>query len=793
MNRHIDRQRAVTIVLAVHHHQAEWHRRSRHRSGGDLHGDCVQALCTGLIDRGYDGYALIIYSGVERGTDDLAGHARNAGCGQRCCLAQEFGSQFIFYQRNQTNSPIGAATGDVQGILTFTNVANFNTTGNAFADFLYHVGDGGTVSYPRSFTQDSAQGVYHQRYQIVEPYIQDDWRVNSRLTVNLGVRLSLFGTYYTPNQNEYNWVPSAFSQTIANTVIVDPTTGGLEYRATNPATGSNDPVPLNLGNLDPSLTNGLVHCGSGPGALTSASSSMALSDSCMHGHLFNWAPRIGFAWDPKGDGKTSIRAGYGIFYEHGTGNEANAGSLEASSPLVLNMTQNYPLGYSCIGTAYGCTAGAFPPNMTSIPTQAIWPYVQQWSLTAQRELSNNMVATLGYVGSKGTHLTLESNINQLPPVPASQNPFLPGEPLLPALHFGTGDCASYSGYSFALTNGTVINQGNPAFVNMEAACYGNFPPGGGPDPSSLRPYAGLGQIVALQNAANSSYNAFQTTLRRTAGALTLGVSYTFSHSLDNSSDRSDATFVNSYNLASNKASSNFDQRNLLNISYIYELPFAQFLATPVGRMFSSDGTGHVSEATEKLLKGWELSGITTFQSGTPFSVLNAGGFNGVSVPDNAGVANYLGLGSYPDLVGNPHGPVPAGGNNGNSFGPLLLNPGAFVAPTGLTFGDAGRNALNNPSRLNFDIALFKHIQVREGSQLELRLETFNTFNHTQFRIYDSNLGNQANNTVSCYGGPNAGYTAAGGDGVDCLTGSAFLHPIDAHRPRTVQFGLKYSF
>jgi hypothetical protein len=75
----------------------------------------------------------------------------------------------------------------------------------------------------------------------------------------------------------------------------------------------------------------------------------------------------------------------------------------------------------------------------------------------------------------------------------------------------------------------------------------------------------------------------------------------------------------------------------------------------------------------------------------------------------------------------------------------------------------------------------------------LRLETFNTFNHTQFRIFDSNLGNQSNNTVSCYGGPAAGYSAAGGDGVDCLTGSAFLHPIDAHRPRTVQFGVKYSF
>src|ERR1035441_1313223 len=97
---------------------------------------------------------------------------------------------------------------------------------------------------------------------------------------------------------------------------------------------------------------------------------------------------------------------------------------------------------------------------------------------------------------------------------------------------------------------------------MLAACYGSTTSNGPfADPSGLRSYLGLGQIISLENSANSTYNAFQTTLRRTAGPFTLGLSYTYSHSLDNSSDRSDATFVDSYNLASNKASSNFDQRN----------------------------------------------------------------------------------------------------------------------------------------------------------------------------------------------------------------------------------------
>jgi hypothetical protein len=131
----------------------------------------------------------------------------------------------------------------------------------------------------------------------------------------------------------------------------------------------------------------------------------------------------------------------------------------------------------------------------------------------------------------------------------------------------------------------------------------------------------------------------------------------------------------------------------------------------------------------------------------------------------------------------------------------LSNPGKFCAPRGLTFGNAGRNVERNPSRLNFDMAMEKHFNLKERANLEFRAEAFNVFNHTQYRIYDPAQGNQANNTVSCYADPYAntgsstggGFSAAGDSKTDCLSNSSFLHPVNAHRPRTIQFGLKLAF
>ena len=694
----------------------------------------------------------------------------------------QLGVYWVNFQRNQTNGSIGAATGDTQGILTFSNVTGANTTGNSFADFL----SGGSIA---SFQQDSSQGRYRQRYWVVEPYLQDDFKINSHLTMNLGLRVSLFGNFHEVNNDAFNWVAGAYNPAEGASVAIG-SEGQLIDRVTsqNIEVNPNDP----LTSLDPRVVNGIVQCGKN-----------GVPSGCMTSHVLNPAPRIGFAWSPFG-GRTAIRGGYGMFFEHGTADEANTGSLEGGAPMVLDMTQTNPAGWSSIGVAPDGKSLVFPLNVTSIPTKTVWPYVQQWSLSVERELPQQMLAGIAYVGSKGTNLPVQLQINQLTPLPANENPYGPHQPLLvsgfnPMTAGNTtaypngGDCNGI------LPDGTVVS--GPALVNLQVACYGIGQVT--TNPNALREFApGLGQIYSLQNVANSSYHSLQFSFRRTKAPLVLGVAYTYSHSIDDASDRSDASSVNSLDLPSSRASSSFDQRHLLNVSYIYDLPLAKWYKSFIcwTQDLGSDTAGCLqnqdsasSKGTHSLLNNWQLSGVTTYQTGTPFTVINFGSPDGIGSLDNAGVANGSGAGSYPDLCGDPHASIPLGGNNASSVGPLLLNPGAFCAPRGLTFGNAGRNVLRNPGRLNTDLTLLKHITVKEGSSLELRFEVFNFFNNTQFRIYDPNFGNQANNTLSCYGGLGTGYSGAGGDGANCLTGSAFLHPISAHRPRTTQLGIKWSF
>ena len=747
-----------------------------------------------------------------------------------------------YIQQNELSAVSGANSGDLQGLLTFSNQQSIHTTGNVFADFLAGSGftnqdnvasaQGGIKSY----TQDSGQVKYYNRYKLVDLYLQDDFKVSSRLTINAGLRASFFGPWYNAKDTAYNWRPENFNQSIGNSLFIDPNQGYLVQKNSGAPVPLSRTGPYSLASLDPSITNGLEQCGAN-----------GTSNSCMKNSLFHPSPRVGLSWDPWGDGKTAIRAGYGMFWEHGTGDEANVGSLIGSAPLVLSETQSNLQGSNVIGTpttppaynAYNliglsCQEGVtqcgtasvpaggatFPLNVTSIPKKATYSNIQQWSLAIQRELRKGMVGQVAYVGTKGTHLTAVRDLNQLTPLSDLYNPFAAGQPITSAVcqsgalynYFSAaGLNSSGAGAGTTVPSSPGIGPNDPGYINAFVACTGN--PGFisttgqklGVSADLVRPYLGFSNIISVENVADSEYNAFQATVRQTTGPLTIGAAYTYSHSLDDSSDRSSANFANSLDIHANRASSDFDQRHLLNVNYIYELPLIHLLDGFIHLV----GSGHDPEEevpfgatkavpwspsplTKTVLDKWQISGITTYQSGTPFSVINGGGSDGTGAADNAGVGDGLGIGSYADVIGKVRAGKPYVQQGGNNIGPLLLNPGAFAAPRGLTFGDSGRNYLRNPSRINFNVSLFKHFTtLHERLDIEFRAEAYNVFNHTQFRITDpANPGNTGNNVINCYGTQTELYSAGASS---CLNGNSFLHPVDAHDPRILQFGLKGNF
>jgi hypothetical protein len=300
--------------------------------------------------------------------------------------------------------------------------------------------------------------------------------------------------------------------------------------------------------------------------------------------------------------------------------------------------------------------------------------------------------------------------------------------------------------------------GGQVATNLTVAC--------GFDPNPFRPFRGFGDVTRLDNGANSSYNSLQMQVRRSVGALQVNLAYTYSHSIDDASDGGlfgDGGILNAYDFAAFRAPSNFDQRHTFTSSAIYDLPF-----------FKGSGL------SDKLLGGWELSGIGTWQTGTPFSV-----YNGAANPDNGGLGNGVsssaGAGqSYADVIGNPFANIPAFAP-ASGLGPFIANPGAFAAPVGLTLGDSGRNFLRNPGHWNIDMALFKRFKITESKAFEFRVEAFNIFNHVEYGPLAGDQGGAAGS---------GGFSSGTGTFVP---GGNFLQVGTAYAQRILQLGAKFLF
>ena len=628
-------------------------------------------------------------------------------------VTQSLGKHKLVYGAYMMNAEKNElAYTDLGGDLSFDTTVPVST-GNAFADLLM-----GNIA---SFSQASSQPKYHINFKILEPYFQDDYHIFKNLTLNLGARISLFGTFWERAHLISNWDPSAYNRATAPQLDI---TGNITGQQGALIPGEGNPF------------DGMVRCGLG-----------GIPRGCLTGHLFNPAPRLGFSWDPLGTGKMAVRAGYGIFYEHTNGMEANAENLEGTPPIVETPTQYNITGYANVG-GQGLL---FPLSTTSIPDRALWPYVQQWHLDIQRDLKWDTVATLAYVGAKGTHLTLQHELNQLVPTPPSLNPYKAGQ------YITDFDCSWGPGSSqpnvitdnYGVPENAMTSYGAPV-PYFPAKTPGGIPSGPavnlfvacGNDPDLVRTnFPGMSSIQRVEPEANSNYNALQFSLRKTSGALTLDVAYTYSHSLDDSSDATDSNFVNSYNVHQNYASSNYDQRHILTTAWTYDVPF------------------HGKGLSRTFLGGWQYAGIATAQTGTPFSVVD--GIYG----DSAGVADGVsGVGSFADRIGDPYAAPNCPPLAPSTKGVPLFNCAAYQQAQGLTFGDSGRNSLNNPHRINFDMSVYKVFHPTEKVAVQFRAEGFNIFNHTEW----STLNNYVRTTN-------------------------FLYSTGAHMPRVLQFAIRITF
>ena len=589
-----------------------------------------------------------------------------------------------FYVSDGLTRVIGAHTLKVGGQLHIDQVnehpnATFNgtfnidgtETGDPYADFL--------IGVPSNYTQSSGQPFY-LRNRYLGTYGQDSWRARSDLTINAGLRWDVIMPFWEKYNQIQTYIPGAQST------------------------------------LYPGALPGLVVAGDPGIPRTLAPTSYT-----------NFSPRIGFAYSPRFEeklgraifgsgGKGSIRASYGLFYTEFPG--LLAGIMYSVPPFGYNYLSPGPplLDTPFLTAASGFNNGQrfpfpFPPHNISRthPDRSInWanfaplaadpffdhhnraPYIDNYMLSIQRQITSNMLLTFSYVGNQGHHVLAVVPVN-------------PGNPALCLSIPGCGpfgEDTTYAAPNAQTIRGTRTGQtGGPLIGEGE-----NY-----------------GENTADRSVASSNFNALETTLRYQHGGSQFLLSYAFAKSIDQGSNIGEQ--LNPFDARQSRAISAWDEKHSFVSSYTWALPVEK-----------------LTRKSNRLTTDWSLSGTTRFASGFPVTLYDNSDNSLLGTLGN-GVNNYL-LDTPQYLSGSLR--INTNGRNGKP----AFNTGLFPKEILGTLGDARRRVFYGPGIENFDMTLKKNLPLGESRSLEIRAEAFNAFNHAQFygpasvdgQVEDPNFG-----------------------------------------------------
>jgi Carboxypeptidase regulatory-like domain/TonB dependent receptor len=556
---------------------------------------------------------------------------------QKRDLSADFLGNFNFNNDTIVNNSAGCTTG-----------SGSCGTGNKVADFLLGYYNNASTFQPGPFSPSGVAGNLNQyHFLYFAPFVEDDWKATNRLTLNLGLRWD-YRAVPTEQDNKMFWFDRA---NVA---------GGLCYADKNLGT---ETVSGLGGPIAPAGNGFYRYCGRANPAPASKKP---------------FAPRVGLAY--RLTDKTVVRGGYGIFFDsaetreiddsgdiypfvvRASPNPTKDSSLPKSTDQMFPSVTLHQVSPATDGNQFfAVIISEFPHN----------PYVQQWSLSVQRELAHNTTLEANYVGNKGTHLLNRINIGQgLPPAnPAACDPSVGGNP-------ATGDCPAAT---------------RRPFTNITSS---------------------LGFLDSMWNGY-SNYNAGNVKLERRSSSLALVTVYTWAKSMDDKSAAAGVGGTNAFaghmdehNPRLDHGLSDFDVNHRFVTSFVYQLPFGR------GKKYGAN----MNKAADLALGGWQTTGIVTFQKGFPFSVL---------ANDNFGL-----LTTFTQRTNLVSGCDPNGGFSKSIH--EWFNTACFVQPLAGSFGDSGRNIIRGPGINNWDLGLGKDFRFTERVAFQFRVETFNTFNHHQY-------------------------------------------------------------